>query len=229
LRELDAAEHAAASPQAEPGLALRVASWRAELAYFQGRYSEADDIVDRLVDPLERAGDWAYAAFALRIRIAVLLAHTDYAAAAALADRAIRLAEASGDDYVTVQILNILGAVSFDRATSKLDGPHARAHLSALDPRDTAPDGDRCARSARPLRARPRPWPSARITSSRRGTSPGNIERLEILLGNAAHAVRNDQESASRSCRRAARTTTRSSLDRISPGGCGRWAATAKR
>ena len=82
LRELDAAEHAAASA-AEPGLALRVASWRAELAYFQGRYSEAEDIVDRLVDPLERAGDWAYAAFALRIRIAVLLAHTDYAGAAA--------------------------------------------------------------------------------------------------------------------------------------------------
>ena len=138
------------------GLALRVATWRAELAYFQGRYSEVDDIVDRLVAPLERRGDWAYAAFALRIRIAVLLARTDYEGAAALADRAIEVAEASGDDYVMVQILNVLGAVAFDRATSKLDGPHARAHLSALDPRDTAPMEADAREALRLLRARPR-------------------------------------------------------------------------
>jgi len=188
LRELDAAEHAAASA-AEPGLALRVASWRAELAYFQGRYSEAEDIVDRLVDPLERAGDWAYAAFALRIRIAVLLAHTDYAGAAALADRAIRLAETSGDDYVMVQILNILGAVSFDRATSKLEGPHARAHLSALDPRDTAPM-ETDAREALALFERARAVAERANYEFAAWYVAGNIERLEILLGNAAHAVR---------------------------------------
>jgi len=188
LRELDAAEHAAASA-AEPGLALRVASWRAELAYFQGRYSEAEDIVDRLVDPLERAGDWAYAAFALRIRIAVLLAHTDYAGAAALADRAIRLAETSGDDYVMVQILNILGAVSFDRATSKLEGSHARAHLSALDPRDTAPM-ETDAREALALFERARAVAERANYEFAAWYVAGNIERLEILLGNAAHAVR---------------------------------------
>ena len=47
------------------------------------------------------------------------------------AERAIALAEASGDDYVIVQVLNVLGAVSFDRATSKLNLPHARSHLSS--------------------------------------------------------------------------------------------------
>src|SRR5438552_2561197 len=56
-----------------------------------------------------------------------------------LADRAIAVSQASGDDYVIVQILNILGAVYFDRATSKLNLPHARSHLSSLDPHDAGP------------------------------------------------------------------------------------------
>ena len=80
-----------------------------------------------------------YAAFALRVRIAILLARADYAAVTPLADRAIRAAEASGDDYVMVQVLNILGAVRFDCATSKLAQPHARSHLSSLDPHDALP------------------------------------------------------------------------------------------
>ena len=79
------------------------------------------------------------AAFALRINIAVLLARTDYDGIAKLANHAIEVAEASGDHYVLVQILNVLGAVHFDRATSKLREPHARSHLSSLDPFDAAP------------------------------------------------------------------------------------------
>jgi AraC-like DNA-binding protein len=188
LRELDAAGVAAAPP-ADARLALRVETWRAELAYFQGRYSEADDIIARLVAPLEGAGDWAYAAFALRIRIAILLAHTDYDGVAAVADRALRLAEASGDDYVMVQILNILGAVAFDRATSKLSEPHARAHLSALDARDTAPmEAD--AREALQLFERARAVAERARYEFAAWYVAGNIERLQIVLGNADRAVR---------------------------------------
>ena len=189
LHELDAAERAASSPPANAGLGLRISTWRAELAYFQGRYSEGEDMVARLVKPLEATGDLAYAAFALRIRIAVLLARTDYDGAAALADRAIRLADASGDDYVMVQILNVLGAVSFDRATSKLEGPHARAHLSALDPRDTAPiEAD--AREALGYFERARAVAERAHYEFAAWYVAGNIERLEILLGNADRAVR---------------------------------------
>ena len=46
LRELDAARHAASSPRADGALALRVETWRAELAYFQGRYSAANEIIE---------------------------------------------------------------------------------------------------------------------------------------------------------------------------------------
>jgi len=188
-RELDAADRAALSTASPAGLTLRVETWRAELAYFQGRYSEADDIVARLVAPLEQLRDWAYAAFALRIRIAILLAHTDYAGVAALAERAIRLAEASGDDYVMVQILNVLGAVAFDRATSKLQGPHARAHLSALDPHDAVPmESD--AREALQLFERARTVAERAHYEFAAWYVAGNIERLEILLGHADRAVR---------------------------------------
>ena len=38
-------------------------------------------------------------------------------------DRALRAAEDSADDYVLVQVLNILGVVQFDCATSKLPSP----------------------------------------------------------------------------------------------------------
>ena len=154
MRDLDVAGHAASSPKADGSLRLRVETWRAELAYFQGRYSVANEIVDRLLDRLEQSGDWAYAAFALRIRIAILLARTDYEGVAAQAERALSDAKASGDDYVMVQILNILGAFHFDRATSKLPERHARAHLSSRPARRRA-DGGRCTRGAA-LRTRPR-------------------------------------------------------------------------
>ena len=188
-RELDAAGHAARLPNADGGSALRVETWRAELAYFQGRYSAANEIVDRLLERLEQSGDWAYAAFALRIRIAILLARADYEGVAAQADRALNDAEASGDDYVMVQVLNILGAVHFDCATSKLSEPHARAHLSSLDPGDTAPMEDDAREALRYFeRAR---------AAAKRGHYDfaswyvaGNIERLEILLGHADRAVR---------------------------------------
>src|SRR3569833_764110 len=136
-RELDAA-HQLASGADDTSL-IRTEVWRAELGYFQGHYSDADELVDRVLDPLERNGDLVYLAFALRVRIAVHLARGNYEGVAALADRALRCAEASGDDYVVVQILNILGAFHFARATSKLSGPHARAHLTALDRSDIAP------------------------------------------------------------------------------------------
>ena len=187
-RELEAADQAASSLRADSGTALRVAVWRAELAYFQGRYSEASAIVDRLLPRLQQRSDWPYVAFALRIRIAILLARTDYEGAVALADRAIQVAEASGDDYVIVQILNVLGAVYFDRATSKLSEPHAHAHLSSLDPRDVAPlESD--AREALHLFQR------ARVVAERAHLAfaawyvAGNIERLEILLGHGDRAI----------------------------------------
>lgn len=188
-RELDAAGRASCSPEADGGLALRVDTWRAELAYFQGRYSAANDLIDRLVDRLQQCGDSAYAAFALRIRIAILLARADYGAVAEHADRALSNAEASGDDYVMVQVLNILGTVHFDCATSKLSQPHARAHLSALDPRDTVPMED-------DARAALKYFERASAVAKRAHYDfaawyvAGNIERLEILLGHADRAVR---------------------------------------
>ena len=189
IRELDAAGHAASSPQIDSALALRVDTWRAELAYFQGRYSAATEIIDRVLEPLEQNGDWAYAAFALRIRIAVLLARADYEGIAAQADRAVSDAERSGDDYVVVQVLNILGAFHFDCATSNLPEPHARAHLSSLDPRDAAPmeaearEALRFFERARAVAERARYEFAAWYVA-------GNIERLQILLGHADRAVR---------------------------------------
>ena len=120
LCELDAAARSAALPGVVPQAAMRVEAWRAELAYFQGRYSAAEQAIGKLLPQLTRRRDWAYAAFALRIRIAILLARAEYDAIEALAQTALRHADASGDSYVIVQVLNILGAARFDRATSKL-------------------------------------------------------------------------------------------------------------
>jgi AraC-like DNA-binding protein len=189
IRELDAAGHAALSGRGDGNLTLRVETWRAELAYFQGRYSAATEIIDRVLEPLERSGDWAYAGFALRIRIAILLARADYDGIAAQADRAVEDAERSGDDYVMVQVLNILGAFHFDCATSKLPEPHARAHLSSLDPRDAAPmeaearEALRFFQRARAVAERARYEFAAWYVA-------GNIERLQIILGHADDAVR---------------------------------------
>jgi len=189
MRELDAATHAASSPRVNGRLELRVETWRAELAYFQGRYSAATEIIDRVLPPLEQSGDWAYAAFALRIRIAILLARADYAGIAAQADRAVRDAEKSGDDYVMVQVLNVLGAFHFDCATSKLPEPHARGHLSSLDPRDAAPmEAD--AREALGFFQRARAVAERAHYEFAAWYVAGNIERLEILLGHADRAVR---------------------------------------
>ena len=188
MRELDAAAHVASSLRPDAGLALRVQTWRAELAYFQGRYSAATEIIDRVLEPLERSGDWAYAAFALRIRIAILLARADYQGIAAEADRAVDDAEKSGDDYVMVQVLNILGAVHFDCATSKLP-EHARGHLSSLDPRDAAPmEAD--AREALRFFQRARAVAERAQYEFAAWYVAGNIERLEIILGHADRAVR---------------------------------------
>ena len=88
-RTLDVAAQAANGAVAGSRFTPRVEVWRAELAYFQGRYSAAKAIVDQLVDELEQAGDKAYAAFAMRIAIAILLARTDYDGIAKLASRAI--------------------------------------------------------------------------------------------------------------------------------------------
>jgi AraC-like DNA-binding protein len=188
LHALDAAARAAAA-RSGVDLALRVEAWRAELAYFQGRYSAASEIIERVLRPLEQGRDWAYVAFALRIRIALLLAHADYDGVSALSDRAIAAAESSGDDYVLVQILNILGAVQFDRATSKLPGPHARSHLTSIDPAEAAPmesdarEALRYFERAREVADRGRHQFAAWYVA-------GNIERLEILLGRGERAVR---------------------------------------
>ncbi|HTS22750.1 MAG TPA: helix-turn-helix domain-containing protein [Casimicrobiaceae bacterium] len=189
IRELDAAAHSASSPEADGGLSLRVETWRAELAYFQGRYHAANEIIDRVLEPLEKNGDWAYAAFALRVRIAILLARADYQGIAALADRALRDAETSGDDYVIVQILNVLGAFHFDCATSKLREPHARGHLSSLDPRDTGPM-EAEAQEALHFFQRAREVADRARYEFAAWYVAGNIERLEIILGHADRAVR---------------------------------------
>jgi AraC-like DNA-binding protein len=189
MRELDAAGHSASSPRTDRNLALRVETWRAELAYFQGRYSTAIEIIDRVLAALEQRGDWAYAAFALRIRIAILLARADYEGIAAQADRVVRDAEKSGDDYVMVQVLNVLGAFHFDCATSKLPEPHARAHLSSLDPRDAAPM-ETDAREALRFFQRARAVAERAHYEFAAWYVAGNIERLEILLGHADRAVR---------------------------------------
>lgn len=189
MRELEAAAYTASSPRTDGGLALRVDTWRAELAYFQGRYSAATEIIDRVLDPLEQRGDWPYAAFALRIRIAMLLARADYEGIAAQAERAVRDAERSGDDYVMVQVLNVLGAFHFDCATSKLLEPHARGHLSSLDPHDAAPmEAD--AREALHFFERARAVAERAHYEFAAWYVAGNIERLEILLGHADRAVR---------------------------------------
>jgi ATP/maltotriose-dependent transcriptional regulator MalT len=180
LRELETAKGAASSLPADSGLSLRIGIWSAELAYFQGRYSDANGIIDRLLPQLEHRGDHAYVGFALRIRIAILLARADYDGAAALADRAVEVAEASGDKYVVVQILKVLGAVHFDRATAKLDQPHARAHLSSLDPRDARPM-EPCARA--PVLFQRAPSASVRTTRSPLGTS------LAISSGSKSSSV----------------------------------------
>ena len=185
-RELSAA-HDCASDLGEL-FAARVDAWRAELAYFQGRYADASEIISRILPRFEQARNLAHVAFVLRTRIAILLARAAYDAIATVADYALRTAEASADDYVLVQILNILGAVHFDRATSKLDETHARAHLTALDPNDATP---LVADAEQALRL----FERARSVAERAGYEfaawyvAGNIERLEILLGNAAGAV----------------------------------------
>jgi AraC-like DNA-binding protein len=189
LRELEMAKIAASSFSTNSRLGFRIATWNAELAYFQGRYSDADRIIDGLLPHLEHWGDRAYLAFALRIRIAICLARANYDGALALADRAVSVAEASGDAYVLVQILNVLGAVHFDRATAKLGQPHARAHLSSLDPDD-----------ARPMEADAREalrfFERARLVAERAHYAfaawyvAGNIERIEILLGHADRVIR---------------------------------------
>ena len=188
LAALDAADEAARERGLDERAALHVGAWRAEFAYLQGRYTEAETLVARLVPTLERIGDLAYAAFAMRTRIAVLLARGDYDTIARLADPAVALADRSSDPYVLVQVLNVLGAYHFDRATSKLGEPHARAHLSSLDPDDLAPmEAD--AREAL------RHFDRAKAVAEGAGLTfaawyvAGNIERLEILLGRPQRAV----------------------------------------
>jgi hypothetical protein len=63
---------------------MRVRVWRAEVAYYQGRYSAASEMTEALMGPLEEAREFAYAALALRIRIFILLARADYAGIEAL-------------------------------------------------------------------------------------------------------------------------------------------------
>jgi AraC-like DNA-binding protein/tetratricopeptide (TPR) repeat protein len=187
-RALDVAAIAAAAAAADPRLVLRVKAWRAELAYFQGRYSAAKTLVDEVLDRLEAVGDWAYAAFAMRIRIAILLARADYEGIAHESARALRDARASGDDYAHVQVLNILGAAHFDCATSKLAEPHARAHLSSLDLPDMQPMTEEASIALRYFE-------DARELAQRGGYAfaawyvSGNIERLQILLGKAEKTI----------------------------------------
>lgn len=186
-RELDAARDACRDARPDDTCSLHVTTWRAELAYFQGEYDGAAALVDSVAGTLASRADHAYAAFALRVRIAVELARADYDAIAAIADRAVALAEASTDDYVQVQVFNVLGAFHFERATASLPR-HARSHLSSLDPGDAAP-------VPREAREALRFFERARAAAQRARNSfaawyvAGNIERLQILLGHAERAL----------------------------------------
>jgi AraC-like DNA-binding protein len=184
LEELHAAARTASLSGAQPVWQLRVAAWRNELAYFQGRYSEAISSVEQNSAKLEGAGDFAYAAFALRTLIAMLLARADYDGIAKVAPKAIQLAQDSGDVYVLVQVLNVLGTAAFDRATAKLRVPHARAHLSALDASDTPPM-ETDARHALDLFQRAHVLALNNHYDFAAWYVGGNIERLQIVLGNA--------------------------------------------
>ena len=185
LHELEVAANAAGDDR---GLMRRIAAWQAEVAYYQGRYSAAVEVIESVAPALEAAGDFAYAAFAMRVRIFVLLARADYDAIEANSAHAVALAEAANDDYILVQVLNALGAAHFDRATSKLPQPHARSHITSLDPGDVGPMQED-AKAALALFER------ARDAAERAGLQfaawfvAGNIERLEILLGHAERAV----------------------------------------
>jgi AraC-like DNA-binding protein len=87
-----------------------------------------------------------------------------------------------------VQILNILGAYRFDEATSKLAEPHARSHLSSLEPRDAEPmEAD--AREALRYFERARQVAERAHYDFAAWYVAGNIERLEIVLGRADRAV----------------------------------------
>ena len=189
LRELETADHAAASFPADSRIALRVETWRAELAYFQGRYSESSAIIDRLLARLERKGDWAYVAFAQRIHIAILLAHADYEGAVALGR--------SGDPGCGSERRRLCHRPDSQCPRRgllrprhvKLSGPHARAHLSSLDPRDAVPmEAD--AREALHLFQRARAVAESAHYEFAAWYVAGNIERLEILLGHADRAIR---------------------------------------
>ena len=188
LQQLEQADAAAAMTRARSHLAPRVEIWRAEIAYFQGRYSAAAEMVDALLPVFEQSGDFAYGALALRIRILILLARADYDRIDGVAARALRLAEACRDDYVLVQILNVLGAAHFDRATSRLPQPHARSHLTSLDPADLAPM-EEDARAALGLFERARDVAERADLHFAAWYVAGNIERLEILLGHAERAI----------------------------------------
>ncbi|MEO8485854.1 MAG: hypothetical protein ABI585_05885 [Betaproteobacteria bacterium] len=175
LASLEAAEAVVARPHADARLARRVQArrvqaWRAELAYFQGRYSDANNLVSSLLPALERDGDLVYAAFVLGVRIAILLARGDDEAVAALADRAVAVARASGDAYVQVQVLNVLGAVhAIARRPSCANRMRARTCRRWIRPtprRWRRTPVRRSRTSSRRARSR-----RARTTSSRRGTS----------------------------------------------------------
>ena len=189
MQALGAASVAASRSSRGTALESRIDAWRAELAYFQGRYSAAEEIIDRILPVLGRVRDFGYVAFSLRTRMAIRLARTDYEGIAGLAPAALQAADRSGDAYVRVQVLNILGAVHFDRATSKLGVPHARAHLPAFDPHELAPMRDDALEALRFFE-------SARQVAMEAGYEfaawyvSGNIERLQILLGRADGAVR---------------------------------------
>lgn len=186
---IEAAREASRAGGTPPVLTARIDAWSAELACFQGRYSDASNTIDRAAEAFAAAGDLAYLAFALRIRMAIHLARADYEAIDRMAADAVAVARRSCDAYALVQMLNLLGAACFDRATSKLAVPHARAHLASLEPHETAPiEAD--AREALGHFERARDVAQGAGYTFAAWYVSGNIERLHILLGQPQRAVR---------------------------------------
>ena len=185
-RELDQAGAAADSLSAARP-ALHVLAWRAEAACFRGDYPAATAMAREALAGLVAARDWSHAAFAVRVEIAALLARTEYDAIALLAPLAVRYARASRDDYVKVQVYNVLGAFHFDRATAHMPR-HVRSHITSVDPAHAAV-------SRHEARHALRHFELARRAALRSGNAfaawyvAGNIERLEILLGRAQRAL----------------------------------------
>ncbi len=216
-------------PRGDAGPMLRVDVWRAELAYFQGRYSDANASIDRALPRLE-------AERRLRVRcFRAAHSHRDLARPSGLRQRGgpggpRRRARRGRAETITFSSRSSTCWAPL-RSTAprrSCDVPHARSHLSSLDPRETAPMEEDAREALH--------W-FERAQSGRRARAL----RVCGLVCRRQHRAPRDRagprptrrtrhtQAPGACCRRAARSTTKSSRARISPGDFARWGTIAKR